>query len=63
MSVNNPEGVSLEGNLECKRKYSQPRLSFFGNLAGMTTSGAGTVAENLMPNGNCGAMLNMYPCM
>jgi len=28
-----------------KRPYSQPRLSYFGNLAGMTSSGAGTKVE------------------
>lgn len=28
-----------------RRAYSQPCLSFFGNLAGMTASGAGTKVE------------------
>lgn len=63
MSVNNPEGV----NLESKRKYSSPSLLFFGNLAGMTASGAGTMVENTSMmvacvGGTRGGMATKYPC-
>lgn len=64
MSVNNPEGVSLD----TKRQYSPPSLSYFGNLAGMTASGAGTVIENMSMGMDCpgpimvGDMDLRYPC-
>lgn len=51
-----------------KRKYSRPRLSFFGDLAGLTASGAGTVIENTSMGMDCpgptmaGAMAMRYPC-
>ena len=57
-----------------RRAYSQPRLSFFGNLAGMTASGAGTMVEGFTFRNNMFAFCmgaanqfttNMtdYPCI
>ena len=60
--------LAVVAESESKRKYSQPRLSFFGNLAGMTASGAGTVVENASMGMDCpgptmaGAMAMRYPC-